>query len=270
MNIRILRHVISAGALLASNSFCGAVTIGPIIFEDQSDFDDNFEIITEANPGFSVDTNAAVLKTSSMSSSSAVPSSALYNSSSTIGTDVFTGDVSVSARIRTLGLPVTNNDKRFAGLLLMTDENETYAYYARMSLDFSTLEIGIINITNGSSWTSYASLSLTDVESGDYLIFTADIGTQTNTVTLAATIKDQHTGIDQTVSTLRNYVNDGLNDDGSGEVGLMTSGWQAVSLGYGSYTITGTTIPEPQESCAIIGVIALPIALLGLRRRMQR
>lgn len=264
MSIRTLSQILATGAILTTASLSSAATIGPLSFTEQSVFDDNFQIITEANPGFSVNTGAKLMQISSMSSTSAQPSSALYNSTSTPGADVFSGDVTVSGSIWNIAVPTTGgNDKRFTGLLLMVNDSNTLGYYARMSLDLATLEIGRINITNGYGWVSYSNLSLSGVEFGDIMSFNSIVDTDTNTVTLSASIVDRVTGVKQTTSTTRNYVDDSLNADGTGQTGVMLNGWQSVAVGLGSYKIEA--IPEPHETGIMIGLGALLLAL-SLRR----
>ena len=105
MSIRTLSQTLTTGAILTTASLAGAATIGPLSFTEQSVFNDNFQIITEANPGFSVNTGAKLMQISSMSSTSAQPSSALYNSTSTPGANVFGGDVAVSGSIWNIAAP---------------------------------------------------------------------------------------------------------------------------------------------------------------------
>lgn len=192
-------------------------------FKEPSIFFDNFEVISEGKPGFTVEGNYLLRMANEVETPQHL--FAVYS-----GSEISAGEAErVAATFNRLRIPKQANDKRDFGLALMVNSTQDRCYYARLLFDLSTLEIGIINPQTGRGWVSLVTIELEGGKDGDRLIFEWEPQGDGKGVLKASIINPNET-IVASVQTERNLVEDGFEEQGVGRVGIGLFGWPSSTV----------------------------------------
>lgn len=206
-------------------------------FKEPAVFFENFQVISEGKPGFTVEGNNLLR----MGNEVETPEHlfAVFTGSQTsAGEGLLTGGrMSVSVVFNRLRVPKQGNDKRDFGLALMVTPGEDRCYYARLLFDLSTLEIGILNPKTGRGWKSLATVQLEGVKDGDRLAFVWNTSAEGGKGRLKASITNPAGSTIAEVQTERDLAEDGFGVAGEGRVGVGLFGWPASTVAFSRFEV---------------------------------
>jgi len=205
-------------------------------FTKISDFEENFRVVSQGKPGFTVETGNMLR----MGNTSDAPQHlfAVFTGGRTSGGEgVLSGRrMRVAANFHRLRVPDYGNDRRNFGLALFTVPGENRCYYARILFDLSTVEIGIMNPANGRGWVSLAKADLEGVEDGDRLVFEW-AESPGGGASLKAFVSKPNGRSIGSVQVERDPAADGFDRAAGGRAGLGLFGWPASTVAFSRFEV---------------------------------